>query len=89
MDTQSLYETLYIFLDWHPARIQTFGELIWSVVQTRTVRLKELALHVTSKGNLHAKIVKIERLFLSQAISVVCMGKIIIKLLFFVSKNIF
>jgi hypothetical protein len=81
MDTQSLYETLYIFLDWHPARIQTFGELIWSVVQTRTVRLKELALHVTSKGNLHAKIVKIERLFLSQAISVVCMGKIIIKLL--------
>jgi Transposase DDE domain len=81
MDTQSLYEALYIFLDWHPARIQTFGELVWSVVQTRTVRLKELALHITSKGNLHAKIVKIERLFLSQAISVVCMGKIIIKLL--------
>ena len=51
------------------------------MVQTRTVRLKELALHISSKGNLHAKIVKIERLFLSQAICAVCIGKIIIKLL--------
>lgn len=62
MDTQSLYETLYIFLDWHPARIQTFGELIWSVVQTRTVRLKELALHVTSKPKLVRKSVKFSKI---------------------------
>ena len=51
------------------------------MVQTKTVRLKELALYVASKGNLHAKIVKIERLFLQQTICFVAMGKIIVKLL--------
>lgn len=81
MNTQSLYEILYIFLSWHPARIKTFTELIWGMVQTKTVRLKELALYVASKGNLHAKIVKIERLFLQQTICFVAMGKIIVKLL--------
>lgn len=53
MNTQSLYEILYIFLSWHPARIKTFTELIWAMVQTKTVRLKELALYVASKGNLY------------------------------------
>jgi hypothetical protein len=81
MDTGSLYEILCISLDWHPARIQTFGELVWSVVQSKTVKLKAMALHITSKGNLHAKIVKIERLLLLQTICFVCMGKIIIRLL--------
>ena len=51
MDDQSL---LYIFLDWHAARIRTFADLIWGVVKVRTI--KELAMHVSSQGNLHAKI---------------------------------
>ncbi len=33
MDSQSLYQVLYIFLDWHPARIKTFAELICAVVK--------------------------------------------------------
>ncbi len=52
MDSQSLYQILYIFLDWHPARIKTFAELICAVVKAKTVRIKELALYVASKGNL-------------------------------------
>ena len=52
MDTQSLHNILYLFLDWHPARIKTFTELIWGVVKARTVRIKELAMYVASNGNL-------------------------------------
>ena len=54
MDSQSLYQILYIFLDWHPAQIKTFAELICAVVKAKTVRIKELALYVASKGNLHS-----------------------------------
>lgn len=81
MDTQSLYNILYIFLDWHPARIKTFAELIWGLVKSRTVRIKDLAMHVSSKGNLHAKIMKVERLFLEQVIDFINIGKIIMKLI--------
>ncbi len=81
MDTQSLYSILYTFLDWHPARIATFGDLIWGVVKAKTVKIKELAINVGSKGNLHAKIVKIERLLLEQAIDFTIIGKIIVKLM--------
>lgn len=81
MNTQSLYEILYIFLDWHPARIKTFAELIYAVVRAKTVRIKELALYVASKGDLHAKIVKVERLLLKQNMCFISLGKIIVKLL--------
>ncbi len=81
MDTQSLYSILYTFLDWHPARIATFGDLIWGVVKAKTVKIKELAIHVSSKGNLHAKIVRIERLLLEQEINFTVIGKIIVKLM--------
>jgi Transposase DDE domain len=81
MDTQSLHNILYLFLDWHPARIKTFTELIWGVVKARTVRIKELAMYVASNGNLHAKIIKVERLFLLQPICFIILGKIIVKLL--------
>jgi hypothetical protein len=81
MDTQSLYNILYIFLDWHPARIRTFAELIWGLVKSRTVRIKDLAMHVSSKGNLHAKIIKVERLFLEQVIDFISISKIIMKLM--------
>ncbi len=80
MDNQSLYSILYIFLDWHPARIRTFADLIWGVVQAKTVKVKELAIHIGSKGNLHAKVIKVERLFLNQVIDLICFGKIILKL---------
>ena len=81
MENQSLYSILYIFLDWHPARIKTFADLIWAVIKSRTVKLKELAVYVESKGGLRAKISKIERLFLKQDINLVCFGKIMLKLL--------
>lgn len=86
MDTQSLYNILYIFLDWHPARIKTFTQLIWGVVKTRTVRIKELSMYVASNGNLHAKIIKVERLFLLQKICFITLGKIIVKLLCLTGK---
>jgi len=81
MDTQSLYNILYIFLDWHPARIKTFAELIWGLVRSKTVRIKDLAMTVSSKGNLHAKITKVERLLLEQTINFISIGKIIVKLI--------
>ena len=81
MDNQSLYSVLYTFLDWHPARIRTFSELIWSVVKVRTVRVKELALHVNSSGTLKAKVKKVSRLLLLQTINITVFGKIILQLL--------
>jgi hypothetical protein len=81
MNTQSLHNLLYIFLDWHPARIQTFVGLILAVIKAKTVKIKELAIYIKSKGGLHAKVIKIERLFLQQNISFVDIGKIILKLL--------
>jgi hypothetical protein len=86
MNPQSLYQILYIFLDWHPARIKTFAELICAIVKAKTVRIKELALHVASKGNLHAKIVKVERLLLEQNMCFISLGKIIVKLLCLTGK---
>src|SRR5258708_902951 len=81
MDTQSLYNILYISLDWHPARIKTFAELIWGIVKSKTVTIKELAMTVSSKGNLHAKITKVDRLLLGQMMNFINIGKIIVKLL--------
>jgi hypothetical protein len=81
MDNQSLHSILYIFLDWHPARIITFADLIWGAIQAKTVKIKELAIYVGSNGGLRGKISKIERLFLNQAIDFICFGKIILKLL--------
>jgi hypothetical protein len=72
MDTQSLRNILCTFFDWHPARITTFAELILAVVKARTLRLKELALHVTSKTDrlnpTQTSIVKIERFLFWQEI---------------------
>ena len=80
MDNQSLHEILYMFLDWHPARIRTFVDLIWGVIQAKTVKIKELAIHVSSNGGLRGKVSKIERLFLNQVIDFICLGRIILKL---------
>ena len=81
MEIRSLPKLLYIFLDWHPARIKTFSGLILAVVKAKTVRIKELAMHIESEGNLHAKIIKVERLFLKQIVDFVNIGKIILNLL--------
>lgn len=81
MNRQLLQELLYTFLNWHPARIQTFACLILAVVKAKTVRVKELAMHVESQGNLHAQITKVERWFLHQAMDFVNVGKLILKLL--------
>ncbi len=86
MDAQSLYNLLYIFFNWHPARIKTFSELIWGIVQSKSVTLKELAIHVSSKGQIKARIAKVERLLLKQAIDYVALGKIILKLLCIAGK---
>jgi hypothetical protein len=69
-------------LDWHPERILTFSNLILGVIKARTVKIKELAVYVESKGNLHAKIIKIERLFLNQVMDFSIFGKIILRLFF-------
>lgn len=63
---------------WHPARITTFAELIFAVIKAKTVTLKELAIHISSKGNLHARVIKLERLFLLQDINFTEIGKIIV-----------
>ena len=81
METQSLRELLYTNLNWHPARISTFSELIFSVVKTRTVKIKELALNISSKGTIKAKIAKIERLFLKQDFDYTTIGRTILTLL--------
>jgi len=86
VDIQSLQDILYIFLNWHPARITTFANLVFGVIKARTVKIKELAVHVESKGSLHAKITKIERLFLNQVIDFTIFGKIILKLFSSVSS---
>ncbi len=86
MDNQSLYTILYTFLDWHPARIKTFAELILGIIRSRTVRIKELALYIESSGTLKARIKKISRLMLHQAISVTIFGKIIVRLLTITGK---
>ena len=53
MNTGSLQELLYTFLDWHPARIQTFIGLIFAVIKAKTVKVKEMAIYIESKGSLH------------------------------------
>jgi len=57
---------LYIFLDWHLARIKTVADLIWGGSKQR--QIKELAIYIGSEGRLRGKISKIERLFLNQFI---------------------
>jgi hypothetical protein len=81
MGTQSLYDVLCIFLDWHPSRIKTFAELIWGVVKARTVKIKEIAMTVSSQGNVHAKIMKVERMFSKQVMDFVNIGQLIVKLI--------
>jgi len=85
MDTQSLRNILCTFFDWHPARITTFAELILAVVKARTLRLKELALHVTSKTDrlnpTQTSIVKIERFLFWQEIDMQIVAFIIVHLL--------
>ena len=81
MDTGSLQSLLYTFLDWHPARIQTFIGLIFGVIKAKTVKIKEIAIYIESNGSLHAKIIRIERLFLQQQFSFVDIGRIIFRLL--------
>ena len=81
MDNQLLYSILYTFFAWHPARIKTFVDLILAVVKSRTVKIKELAVYIETKGKIRGKISKIERFFLKQEIDLLCVGKIIFKLL--------
>jgi hypothetical protein len=45
---------LYTNFKWNPSRIATFAELILGVVKTRTVKIKELALNINSKGKTKA-----------------------------------
>jgi hypothetical protein len=86
MDIQSLSKLLYIFFDWHPARITSFSELIFGVIKARTVKIKELASHVSSSGAMHAKIAKVERFFLKQELDFSIIGKIIVQLLSIAGK---
>ncbi len=44
MEIQSLYDILYIFLNWHLARIATFANLVFGVMKAKTLKLKELAI---------------------------------------------
>lgn len=81
MDPQSLLNLLYSFLGFHPTRIKTFAELILAVIKTKSVAVKEMALHISSEGHLNAKIKKIERFLLHQDIDFIVIGKMIIKLL--------
>ena len=57
MGNQSLHDILYILLDWRPARIRTFTDLIWGVIQARTVKIKELAIYGPVFVNTHKKII--------------------------------
>ncbi|MDF3048293.1 MAG: Mobile element protein, partial [Candidatus Midichloriaceae bacterium] len=81
MQTQSLKNILCIFLGWHPARIQTYCELIFGIIEAKTVTIKELAKQVSSCGRIGAKIAKVERLFAKQVVDYTAIGQIIIKLL--------
>lgn len=81
MNLQPLKETLNTFLDWHPSRIQTFEELIFAIIKSKTVTIKELAINMGCSQNLKAKITKIERLFLHQDYDFTIMGKILFKML--------
>lgn len=81
MHTQSLKDILCTFLDWHPARIETYCELIFGVIKAKTVTIKELAKQVSSGGGIKAKIAKVERLLAGQIIDYIRIGRIIIGLL--------
>ena len=50
------------------------------MIQAKTVKIKELAIHVSSNGGLRGKVSKIERLFLNQVIDFIFLGRIILKL---------
>jgi hypothetical protein len=87
MRFQPLRDILYINLDWHPSRILLLAELISGVIKTGTVRIKDLALTLSSKGNTRAKIAKIERLLLHQQFDFTIIGKIICSLLLKAAKS--
>lgn len=88
MNAESLQAVLYTFFSWHPARIATFAQLIFAIIKAKTVTIKELALHVQSKGNNKAKITKVERLLLKQDIDFISIGKIIVQLIYLQEKFI-
>ncbi len=77
MRPQSLNNILYTFLNWHPARIQTYIELIFGVIKARTVIIKELAKQVSSGGKIRVRIAKVERLLSEQEIDYTIIGQII------------
>lgn len=81
MDNQSLSRLLYRFLDWHPARITTFVELILAIIKARTVKIKDLAIHTSFIGSVKAKIKRIGRLLFEQHIDMTAIGKLILGLL--------
>ena len=86
MQTQSLKNMLCTFLSWHPARIETYCELIFGIIKAKTVTIKELAKQVRSCGKIGAKIAKVEQFLSKQAIDYTAIGQVIIKLLGSVKK---
>jgi hypothetical protein len=81
MEIESLRALLYTNLIWHPARIETFYNLVKGIILAKTVTIKELALHIESSGNIRAKIAKIERLFKLQVIDYSVIAMIIISMI--------
>src|SRR5579862_6944166 len=81
MEIQALRKLAFKHLDWHPARVRLYCELIMAVIQVGTVTHKELAKPVSTKGKLRAKISKIERFFLEQKIDYTAIGQFIKALL--------
>ena len=81
MNPQSLEDFFSTFLTWHPARIETFSELICAMIKAKTVTIKELALNMGCSENLGARIAKIDRLLLQQEYDFTVMGQILLKLL--------
>jgi hypothetical protein len=76
MQTQSLKNILCIFLGWHPARIQTYCELIFGIIKAKTVTIKELAKQVSSCGRIGAKLAKVERLFVSKLLIILLLDRL-------------
>ena len=81
MQNDALYSLLYANFDWHPSRISAFTDLVMGVIKAKTITIKELAMNVGSKGDLHAQIIKTERFLLKQKIDYVSLGKIIFNLI--------
>lgn len=80
MDIQSLLNEVYTKLKFHPSRKTTFFAMVSGMILTGSVKLKNMAAHVSSTGNQRAALAKVERLMKHQKFDYIGLGRLIFDL---------